>query len=119
MFTNKRVKGNIGEDIAIEYLEKNGYKIIDRNFSSRFGEIDIIARKDYIVAFIEVKTRSSIKYGNPYEFVDKNKQRKIGKTALYYIKINNLINTQFSFDIMEVFLKEQNKINHIKDAFWI
>ncbi|WIV10846.1 YraN family protein [Proteiniborus sp. MB09-C3] len=110
--------GIIGEDIAERYLLENDYKVLERNFRVKAGEIDIIAQKNQIIIFVEVKARSSNKYGFPYESVDYRKQQKIIRVAENYIKFKGLTNCQYRFDIIEVFLKENKKINHIQNAFW-
>lgn len=78
--------GKLAEDHAVKRLEKTGYKIIERNFASRFGEIDIIAKKNEYLVFIEVKYRSSDAYGGGVAAVDKRKQGKIRKTAEIYLR---------------------------------
>lgn len=76
--------GEKGEDIACELLKKAGYKILQRNFSGKFGEIDIIAISGDTLVFIEVKTRKSLRFGMPEEAVTPAKLGKIKKTAEYY-----------------------------------
>ena len=80
--------GKSGEDFAVRFLLQQGYKIIDRNFRSRFGEIDVVSLKDNCLIFIEVKTRFSKRFGNPFEAVTPRKIRKITKTAEYYSLIH-------------------------------
>lgn len=117
---NNRNNGIIGENLASNYLLEKGYFILERNFRSKVGEIDIIAQKEQVIIFIEVKARSNINYGFPYESVNYRKQQKIIRTAQNYIKFKGLTDCQFRFDIIEVFLKMNgNKINHIQNAFWI
>ncbi|MCI5604939.1 MAG: YraN family protein [Clostridia bacterium] len=112
--------GDFGEKAAREYLEDNEYEIIETNFRLKMGEIDIIAKKDSCLVFVEVKTRKNNNFGNPSEYVDRNKQEKIRKTALCYI---NSMETEMRFDIIEVYYKSlHNKlqmlnINHIENAF--
>lgn len=79
-----RTSGDLGERYAIWLLRKNGYRIIDRNFHSRFGEIDIVAIKDSVLVYVEVKTRWSRKYGLPEEAVTPRKLKRIIKTGDYY-----------------------------------
>ena len=110
-------KGHIGEEFACKYIFNKGYQILERNFRLKTGEIDIIAKKDDLLVIIEVKTRSNINYGYPYESVNKKKQDKIIKTALYYVKLHCLKNTQLRFDVIEVYLGKKNKINHYENAF--
>lgn len=106
--------GKAGEDIATEYLIKNNYKIIERNFLCKTGEIDIIALKDEYLVFIEVKTRSSNKYGVPSEAVTKNKLKHLYKTARYYIYTRNLQNEYIRFDVIEIYYENSKyKVNHI------
>lgn len=73
-----------GEEFAAKLLTRMGYRILERNFRSRFGEIDLVALKDKTLVFVEVKTRFSQRYGNPFESVTPWKLRKITKTAQYY-----------------------------------
>ena len=112
-------KGILGENEACKYLISKGYSIIDRNYKTKIGEIDIIAIKSKILVFIEVKTRTSVDYGYPYEAVNWKKQEKIYKSSLIYIKHKNMENYQIRYDIIEVFLREKPKINHIENAFCI
>lgn len=78
------LQGKLAEDYAVKLLSDQGYKIIDRNFHSKFGEIDIIALKSDYLAFIEVKARWSLKFGKPEEAVTSSKLWKIGRTGEYY-----------------------------------
>lgn len=114
---NNITKGIIGENKAAEYLVSKGYRIIHRNYRTKIGEIDIIAIKDEILIFIEVKTRTSTKYGYPYEAVNWKKQDKIIKTSLIYTKQKTLLNYQMRYDIIEVYLSKKPIINHIENAF--
>ena len=117
---SKKTFGNIGEDIAESFLISTGYKIIERNYRSKQGEIDIIAVFDDILAFIEVKTRSSTRFGLPEEAVTINKQHRISKTARYYLtKSKNYNNFSYRADIISILLSKDNTptINHIIDAF--
>lgn len=91
---NNKKLGDFGEKIARLYLEKNKYKIVEMNFRGKQGEIDIIAKDQKELVFIEVKTRTSIKYGSPVDAVTYIKQKRIYKTAEYYIYKNNIKNTR-------------------------
>lgn len=116
----KKEVGAYGEMTAINYLREIGYVIIDKNFRSRFGEIDIIAKDGDHIAFIEVKSRYDKLFGTPSESVTYYKQLRLYKTAQYYITKKSLHNNFFRFDVIEIlFLHENNKanINLIKDAF--
>lgn len=77
-------RGKKGEDAATEFLRKKGYKILERNFRTQFGEVDLIAREDNVLVFIEVKTRQSTKYGMPEESVTPRKIASIIRTGQYY-----------------------------------
>ncbi|WP_455781242.1 YraN family protein [Megamonas funiformis] len=108
-----------GEDKAVEFLKVKNYTILVRNYHSRFGEIDIIARKQNTIIFVEVKTRKNTAFGFPAEFVDYKKQQKIMKTAQLYINDNFNAEFDYRFDIIEVFHYDDNKVNfnHLKGAF--
>ncbi|WP_298837498.1 YraN family protein [Clostridium sp.] len=112
--------GKFGEEIAENFLKNLNYRIIEKNFRCKCGEIDLIAAsKDYI-CFIEVKTRYGINFGIPAESVTIYKQHKIYKTAQVYILKKNIINSNFRFDVIEVLLNRDNNdflVNHIEDAF--
>lgn len=117
---NKKVLGGMGEAAAAEYLESQGYIVIARNYRCRMGEIDIIAADNDIIAFIEVKTRSSKIYGQPGEAVNYYKQKKIVQTALTFIKQRKLFDLMSRFDVVEVITDDCNNItsiNLIKNAF--
>lgn len=117
MTGNNLEKGLKGEKIACNYLIDNGYSILERNYKFKTGEIDIIALKENIIIFVEVKARSSTYYGYPYEAVNRKKQEKIIKTAMHYVKLHNIRDIQFRFDVIEVYLSKGNKVNHYTNAF--
>jgi putative endonuclease len=116
---NKQL-GAFGEDIACSYLESKGYKIIERNFSCRAGEVDIIGIDGDTIAFIEVKSRTGVSYGNPSEAVGFTKKGRIVKTALFYMTKHSLFDYMCRFDVIEVLTdgsRENTNINLIKNAF--
>ena len=117
---NKIAIGNAGEEAARSYLKRRFYKILDLQYKSRFGEIDIIAKKKDIIAFVEVRTRSRNYKISPADSVGKAKQNRIIKTALCYIA-EKRIELQPRFDIIEVITDPVNhriiNINHIENAF--
>lgn len=116
---SKKEKGNLGESAAVNYLLQSGYMILDKNFRTKYGEIDIIARdKDYI-AFVEVKSRKDFKLGLPCEAVNHIKRYRIARMALLYIAKMKLINDNFRFDVVEVIIdnSEVKYLRLIKDAF--
>ena len=112
--------GKTGETAAAKYLKGKGYKILDRNFRKTYGELDIVAQKDENIAFVEVKTRKSVDFGTPAEFVTLRKQKKLIKAAYAYIQEHDL-DAEFTFDIVEVYLagRKIKEINHIINAFYI
>ena len=115
-FISKKI-GTRGEDIACKYLEKKGYKILYRNFSTKKGEIDIIGEKRGIIIFFEVKTKRNVKFGFPKEYVTLKKQKRILDTAIIYISKNKLWHKIIRFDIVSVILKKGDfKIEHEKDV---
>lgn len=112
---NKRVIGDSEEILAVQYLEERGYTVIDRNFRCKMGEIDIVASNEGYLVFIEVKYRSSLKYGDPAQAVNIKKQRTIYKVAQFYILKNNISqSTPVRFDVVTIV---GNEINIIKNAF--
>ena len=112
---SKQELGKKGEEIACIYLENRGYKIIEKNFFCKLGEIDIIVKQENTVIFIEVKTRKNKKFGNPAEAVNKRKQIHMYNVAKYYILIKGLRNIQLRFDVIEIMMERgEFKINHIK-----
>lgn len=115
MYTQKI--GRFGEDEAVKYLKEKGYKILDRNFSCKRGEIDIIALDRDEIVFIEIKARISLKYGLPSEAVTKYKLKHIYKTAEYYLYKRNLQNERTRIDVIEVYIKNKKVvINHLKQV---
>jgi len=121
---NKRSFGSYGEELALEYLANNNYKIINRNFRyGRLGEIDIVAWESGYLCFVEVKTRTNTEFGTPAEAVTYRKQKIIRKISQVFISRYNMHDKDIRYDIAEVYLsKEYNKtggstINIIKNAF--
>ena len=117
--TEKRLFGDRGENIACGYLVNHGYKIIKRNFSCKFGEIDIIARQNNTFVFVEVKTRKNTFFGEPQEFVDFRKLERINIAIDCFLskyKIEDEYNLRI--DVIEIIFDECNNrftINHIED----
>ncbi len=110
--------GSYGEELAAQYYKKLGYKIIGKNFRTRQGEIDIIAQKQNLIVFVEVKARAQNSIAQPCEFVDYKKQKKIILAAKYYIAKTKDITSFFRFDVVEI-IKDGNdyKLNCIENAF--
>ena len=116
----KKLLGKVGEKCAVKYLKKNKYKILEQNYATHFGEIDIIAKDSDYYVFIEVKTRTSDKFGEPMEAVTDFKQRHIIRSAQSYLMTNKIDENQIKirFDVIEVKSENgKNEINHIKNAF--
>ena len=113
---NKRAIGDDGERLAVTYLKKNKYKIVAQNYYSRFGEIDIIAQKKGVIAFVEVKKRKNADFGAACEAVNLSKREKIIKTAYFWLSQNDNSRLQPRFDVIEVYTGA-NELNHIEDAF--
>ena len=111
-FHNKKL-GKKGEKKARSYLKRTGWKILENNYKTPFGEIDIIANKGETIAFIEVKTRLSDNYGLPSEAVSNERKLRYIRGANYFFT-NKIIDCTVRFDIIEVF---KDELNHIENAF--
>jgi len=109
-----RAIGRDGEEIAAEYLRNNGYRIVEKNYKNRFGEIDVIAKDGNTVVFIEVKTRNTPSYGTPSSAVDSKKQQRIGKVAVTYLTKKGLTQHPIRFDVVSIC---DGEIEVIRDAF--
>lgn len=110
--------GELGEDLAVEELEKNGYIIVERNWRYKKAEIDIIARKNEVLAIVEVKTRSSDYFGDPQDFVNTKKIKMLVEAVNEYVNSKDL-EVEVRFDIIAI-IKNENKftIEHLEDAFF-
>ncbi|WKY48840.1 YraN family protein [Eubacteriaceae bacterium ES3] len=118
MKTYNRKKGNQGEALAAQYLINKGYQILESNYLKKTGEIDLIALDNETIIFIEVKYRDNLDFGYPREAVTRNKQKKILKTALWYIKEKSLDMFGFRFDVIEIYFENSEQIiNHFENAF--
>ena len=114
---NKKEIGNLGEDLAVRYLEQLDYRIVERNFECRQGEIDIVAMDQYKkeLVFVEVKTRRNFLFGNPIDGVSENKKKHMIKAVKYYLHRRDLENRFIRLDVIEIYLgKHRYKVNHIK-----
>ena len=107
-------EGAIGESKAVDFLKKNGYKILERNFKCATGEVDIIAKKKGVICFIEVKARSYSGFGSPLEAITPSKIRKIKSATQYYLHINNVEDEDIRFDVVNILGDE---IELIENAF--
>ena len=111
---NNRYSGIEGERLAVEYLKKSGYKILERNFATKTGEIDIIAQDKNYLVFVEVKARDNTKFGQPIESITIQKARRIIRTAEWYLLYKKKQNSLCRFDVIEVL---RGEVNHIKNAY--
>lgn len=108
------VLGVQGETLAKQYLIDNGYKILEQNYTTKIGEIDIIATKNNIIVFVEVKNRQTKRFGMPREAITPYKQNKIRKVAVQYLVAEKMINKQVRFDCVEIL---GDTITHIENCF--
>ena len=113
------LRGRKGERIACRFLMRQGYDILTRRYSNRSGEIDIIAFDKQTLVFVEVKTRSSRQYGEPWEFVDRKKQYRIQQTAERFIAEHDMNRFTYRFDIVSILIPPESKeeIRLFRNAF--
>ncbi len=115
-----RLDARAAEDAAAEFLRRRGYKIAQRNFTTRLGEIDIVAVDDGMLVFVEVKSRASIDYGPPEAAVDGRKQAKLRRIAQLFLERRNLLDTPCRFDVVALTPRSEGEdwnIDLIQDAF--
>jgi putative endonuclease len=113
---DRRCFGNAAEAVAARYLEGKGYKILARQFRTRFGEIDLVAEKDGELVFIEVKARKNLNFGYPEAAVDARKMRKLATAANIFMEQNQKDEFPFRFDVLAMLLKDNNEfeIEHLE-----
>lgn len=110
--------GKKGEQLAIDFLLKNGYDIVERNYRFDKAEVDIIAQKDNILAIVEVKTRSTVDFGNPQDFVKPKQIQRLVKAVDEYVTVNRL-DVEVRFDIIAIVKRGKAlNIEHLKNAFY-
>ncbi len=109
-----KISGDSGEIQAANYLKSKGYVIFKTNYKTSFGEIDIIALKNGVIVFVEVKKRETLAFGRPCEAVDFRKQQKIRRVAEYFLMKTNKSENDVRFDVIEIV---GNEITHLEDAF--
>lgn len=115
MKENKRTIGAVHEEMAADFLKKQGFSIIEMNYRTRRGEIDIVAREGRYLVFCEVKFRKTSAFGNPLLAVDRKKQRQISYTALSYLRKNRISEyTPIRFDVIAMM---PDQISHFRNAF--
>jgi putative endonuclease len=117
--TNERQRfGQSSEQMAALFLQRNGYRILERNYRTRAGEIDIIAKHQGALVFVEVKARRSGSYGDPKWAITPAKQRKLSMAALIYLKANDAMDQRARFDVVTLQTVEDHpKIEVIRNAF--
>ena len=115
---SKRKIGNIGEDVAVEFLQQNGYTILEKNFYFNHGEIDIVAKEGNVLVFVEVKSRRSGRFGMPEESVTPKKQELIRRTAEGYVSSKNLGAMECRFDVVSIMMSGgKTQCRLLKDCF--
>ena len=112
-----KLLGKEGEDRAARFLEKKGYRILERNYSTRSGELDLIALHDGVVVFVEVKTRTNAAYGAPELAVTPRKQQRMVKAALGYMKYKKLHQVPCRFDVVAIASEREQDVELIQNAF--
>ena len=114
----KKELGKRGEDLALRFLKRKGYKIVERNYVCKMGEMDIIAQEKDTLVFVEVKTRTSMDFGPPQLAVTPTKQIQLSKVALNFLKEKRVEDVKARFDVVAILLRpSQEKIELIRDAF--
>ena len=109
--TNHKIQiGKLGEDLAVQYLKKKGWKILQRNFKARYGEIDIVAQVDKTLVFVEVKTRLNSAYGTPEESVTPRKLREVVETAQYYKTLHPKLPDALRVDVIGIVLDPVSRV---------
>lgn len=110
--------GKQGEKLAVDFLKKRRYKIVEKNFRCKFGEIDIIALEGKTLVFVEVKTRSSHEFGCPQAGVTPRKKAQMAKVAFFYLQENRLFDRDARFDVVAIYVDQGKKrIELIRNAF--
>ena len=112
--------GNHGESLAREYLQAQGYRILEQNFRNKLGEIDLVVQDGKTICFVEVKTRQSLNQGQPYEAVTPWKIRKLSQMATFYLKHKyHSLDILSRFDVISIVQNQEGSmdIQHIKNAF--
>jgi len=116
--TKQKELGQKGEEIALRFLKKNGYRLIETNYTCPMGEVDIIARDKDTLSFVEVKTRRSTSFGPPQLAVDQRKQEQLSRIALHYLKEKKLEGVKARFDVVAILLGPKGEeIELIRNAF--
>ena len=120
MTIRRKLLGQRGEDAATDYLKKNGYQLLCRNYTCRLGEIDIIACEREVIVFVEVRSRSSDDYGLPQESITSRKKMKLRQLAWHYLKTVGKTSAGCRFDVIAILFDGDvrvKKLEHIENAF--
>lgn len=120
MSDSRQEVGAKGEKLAVKFLKRKGYKIVQRNYRCKLGEIDIIAKQDKTIVFVEVKTRQTQEFGAPQYAVTSAKRSQISRVALWYIKEKGFVEQACRFDVIAITFSPESrkpKIEHIENAF--
>ncbi len=120
MSDSRKKLGIQGEKLAAKFLKRRGYKITQRNYKCKLGEIDIVAQQDKTVVFVEVKTRRTEEFGPPQYAITAAKKKQISKAALSYIREKNFTEQSCRFDVIAITFSPESrkpKIEHIENAF--
>ncbi|HDP25754.1 MAG TPA: YraN family protein [Deltaproteobacteria bacterium] len=110
-----RAKGARGEEIASAHLEREGFRILEKNFHARIGEIDIVAIEENTLVFVEVKHATGTSFGDPLEWIPVRKQERIIKASRFFVKKHGLHHAQMRFDVVAV--GPDRRVVHVRDAF--
>ena len=115
---DRRAYGREAEEAAVRHLESQGFRVRERNFLCRFGELDVVAERDDLVVFVEVRMRSHAAWGDPAHTVSWSKQRKVVRAALHYLFRHDLQDRMIRFDVITVLGRgERARVEHIPSAF--
>lgn len=116
----RKTIGRLGEEAAARYLQDRGFVIVERNWQTRLGELDLIAQKGNGLVFVEVRTTSGKRFGYGFQSIDIRKQQKVRRLALQYLQQKRLFGASIRFDVVSVLLNERRdpiRIDHIEGAF--
>jgi len=116
--SSTKEKGDRGEELAVSFLVNKGFEIIEQNYRYGKGELDIIARYEGFLVFVEVKSRESLDYGFPEEAITRKKITQIRRIAEGYLAEKNITDENIRFDVVAIlFLNNEVSINHYENAF--
>ncbi|MDX1416863.1 MAG: YraN family protein [Candidatus Promineifilaceae bacterium] len=121
MSDNRQELGRYGEQIAAQYLEKQGFKILERNWRCSRGELDLVAEAGKVLVFVEVKTRSGRSFGLPEEALNYHKRKKLLQLGQYYLLEHDIEDIEWRIDIVAIELDQSGKLlrcDHIPNAVW-